>query len=404
MSYRPSVPRQKLTVRLLEQLPVGGIARDAQVPGLFADRVAAGVSLKIQADLRQGPRTGEARPRAQTIKITLGRWPALSIDAARLEAARLLAEVKAGRDPREQPKAPAGVWTVGRARDEYVADLRLREKAAGTVANLERSFSLHLADWLGLPLTSVTREMARERHAKVAASIGPVAANHALKALRTCYNFAKRVHDSPLPENPVDAVTFARERSANRSIAPVDLAGWHAKLQTLSSPSRRVMHELGLFTGLRPGNLVALERAWIDFDRRVVVLPAPAMKGRTEFHLPISVHIEALLRRAVALAREQAPQEPWLFPTRSRDGKRWIATQVWKEKTALPSETGHTLRHTYSNAARLAGVDDVDRELLLAHKIPGVQGVYLHTPTLFARLLEQQERVSTYLLSHITAG
>ena len=289
--------RQKLTVRLLEQQQPGQILRDAQVPGLFAECGATGVSLKIQADLRVGPRTGEARPRAQTIKITLGRWPALSIDAARLEAVRLLAEVKAGRDPRERPAAP-GVWTVERARAEYDADLRLREKAAGTIANLERAFTLHLTDWLALPLTSVTREMARERHARVAAAAGPVAANNALRALRTVFNFAKRVQDAPLGENPVDAVTFARERSANRSIAPVDLAGWYVKLQTLPSPARRIMHELGLFTGLRPGNLVALERSWIDFDRHVIAMPAPVMKGRVEFHLPLSGHVEGLLRRA----------------------------------------------------------------------------------------------------------
>jgi integrase len=387
------VARQKLTVRALEQLQPGEIMRDAQVPGLFAERVASGVSLKAQADLR----IGDTR---QTLKVTLGRWPALSIDAARLEAMRWLAEVKAGRDPRQKVAMPAGTWTVGRARDEYVADLRLRASAAGTIANLERSFSLHLDDWLALPLTGVTREMCRERHAKVLASVGPVAANHALKALRTVYNFAKRVHDTPLGENPVDAVTFARERSANRSIAPVDLAGWHVRLQTLPSPARRIMHELGLFTGLRPGNLVTLERGWIDFESHVIAIPAYAMKGRVEFHLPVSAHVEALLRRAIAMARETAPQVPWLFPTRDRRGERWIATAVWKER-ALPSETGHILRHTYSNCARLAGVDDVDRELLLAHKIPGVQGVYLHTPTLFARLLEQQEKVSAYLLAQI---
>lgn len=396
------MPRQKLTVRLLEQLQPGQILRDAQVPGLFVECGQQGVSLKIQADLRRGERTGVARPRAQTVKITLGRWPAMGVDAARVEAVRLLAEIKAGRDPRQRPAAP-GVWTVERARAEYLADLQLREKAAGTIANLDRAFTLHLADWRALPLTGVTREMARERHARVLALSGPVAANNALRALRTVYNFAKRVHDAPLGENPVDAVTFARERSANRSIAPVDLAGWYAKLQMLPSPARRIMHELGLFTGLRPGNLVALERAWIDFDRHVLVLPAQVMKGRTEFHLPLSAHVEGLLRRAVALAREQAPQEPWLFPTRDARGERWIATQVWKEKK-LPSETGHTLRHTYSNVARLAGVDDVDRELLLAHKIPGVQGVYLHTPTLFGRLLAAQERVSAYLLQHITSG
>jgi integrase len=389
----------RITVRALERLAPTEILRDEADPGFFAEAGRSGaVSFKVQADLRRGPRTGEARARVGIIKMTLGRWPGMSLDAARVEAKRLLAEIKAGRDPR-RGTVHRGDWTVGRARDEYAADLRLREKATGTIANLNRSFKLHLSDWLELPLAAVTREMCRARHARVLAEVGPVAANHALRALRTAYNFAKRVHDTPLPENPVDAVTFARERSANRSIAPVDLAGWYAKLQTVSSPARRIMHELGLYSGLRPGNLVALERAWIDFDRHVVVLPARMMKGRADFHLPVSGHIEGLLRRAIALAREQAPQEPWLFPTRDKFNTKWISTQVWKEKTALPSETGHTLRHTYSNAARLAGVDDVDRELLLAHKIPGVQGVYLHTPTLFERLLEQQERVTAYLLA-----
>lgn len=390
----------RITVRALERLAPTEIIRDEADPGFFAEAGRSGVvSFKVQADLRRGPRTGEARARVGIIKMALGRWPAMSLDAARVEAKRLLAEIKAGRDPRNG-SVHRGDWTVGRARDEYLADLRIREKASGTIANLNRSFSLHLSDWVELPLTAVTREMCRERHARVLTDVGPVAANHALRALRTTYNFAKRVHDTPLPENPVDAVTFARERSANRSIAPVDLASWHAKLQTIPSPARRLMHEIGLFTGLRPGNLVALERAWVDFERHAVVLPGEIMKGRVDFHLPVSAHVEGLLRRAMVLSRETASNAPYLWPTRSHDGKRVIATQVWKE-TALPSETGHTLRHTYSNAARLAGVDDVDRELLLAHKIPGVQGTYLHTPTLFGRLLEQQEKVSAWLLAQI---
>jgi integrase len=399
------MPAIRITVRALERMAPLDILRDEVDPGFFAEAGRTSppvVSFKIQADLRRGPRNGEARTRVGIIKMTLGRWPTLSLDAARQEAKRLLAEIKAGRDPR-RGSVHRGDWTVGRARDEYAKDLRLREKASGTIANLTRSFALHLSDWVDLPIASVTREMCRERHAKVLAEVGPVAANHALRALRTTYNFAKRVHDSPLPENPVDAVTFARERAANRSIATVDLAGWYARLQAIPNPARRIMHELGLFSGLRPGNLVALERGWIDFDRHVVVLPAHVMKGRVEFHLPLSGHIEGLFRRAIALCQETAPHTPWLFPARSRDGKSWIATQVWKEKS-LPSETGHLLRHTYSNAARLAGVDDVDRELLLAHRIPGVQGTYLHVPTLFARLCEQQERVSAWLLARVGAA
>jgi len=392
--------RAKLTAKLLASLKPGDIARDETVRGLFAEVGPSGaISLKVQIDLRLGERTGEARQR-QTVKRTLGRYPALTLDAARAEALRVLSEAKAGRDPREGRRASAGTWTVERMRDEYLADLQIRQRAERTRADVSDWFSRYLADWLPLPVTHVTRAMARDRHAQLSAKHGPVAANHALKTFRTAYNLARKVHDSPLPENPADAVTYAPERAAHRSIAPVDLAGWYARLGKIPNPGRRLMHEVGLFSGLRPGNLVSLEREWIRLAERVVVIPAERMKARREFHLPLSGHLVGLLTRALAWSREMRSDSPYLWPTRSNDGADWIATQVWRERT-MPSETGHLLRHTYSNAARLAGVDDVDRELLLAHRIPGVQGTYLHTTTLFSRLLESQERVSAWLLAQI---
>lgn len=370
------------------------IIRDDTVRGLFAEVGPSGrISLKVQVDLRNG----ENR---RTIKQTLGRYPELSLDAARAEAMRLLAEVREGRDPRAAAPAGRGPWTVERMRDEYLRDLELREKAERTRADVSDWFARYLADWLPLPVTAITREACRERHAALCTRHGKVAANHALKAFRTAYNLARKIHDTPLPENPADAVTYAPERAAHRSIAPVDLAGWYARLQRIPNPGRRLMHELGLFSGLRPGNLVALERDWIQLRERVIIIPAERMKARREFHLPLSARLVELASSALTLARMVRSESPYLWPTRSNDGREWICTQVWRERT-MPSETGHLLRHTYSNAARLAGVDDVDRELLLAHRIPGVQGTYLHAPTLFARLLASQERVSAWLAAQI---
>lgn len=396
------MPRQKLTAKILAALKPGQIVRDETVRGLFAEAVGEKrVSFKVQVDIPTGVESDDRKLRRKTFKHTIGRYPAVSLEAARAEALRLLAEVRAGKDPRAQATAPRGAWTVQRMRDEYLADLEIRQRAERTRADVADWFTRYLADWLPLPVTHVTRAMARDRHAALTKAHGPVAANHALKTFRTAYNLARKVHDSPLPENPADAVTYAPERAAHRSIAPVDLAGWYARLGKIPNPGRRLMHEVGLFGGLRPGNLVALEREWIRLAERVVVIPAERMKARREFHLPLSGHLVALLTRALAWSREMRSESIYLWPTRSNDGSGWIATQVWRERT-MPSETGHLLRHTYSNAARLAGVDDVDRELLLAHRIPGVQGTYLHTPTLFGRLLESQERISAWLLAQIS--
>ncbi len=387
--------RVRLTAKILAALKPGEVARDDAVRGLFAEAGREGaVSLKVQVDVYG---VAGAKRSRRTVKRTLGRYPELALDVARSEAMRLLAEASA--------PAPAGgtrgEWTVERMRDEYLADLAIREKAERTRADVEDWFRLYLSDWLPLPLRAVTRGVARERHAYISKAHGKVAANHALKAFRTAYNFARRVHDSPLPDNPAEAVTYAPERAAHRSIAPDDLCAWYARLQKIPNPGRRLMHELGLFSGLRPGNLVALEREWVQLRERVIVIPADRMKARREFHLPLSTHLVELASAALTLARIVRADSPYLWPARSNAVPvEWICTQVWRERT-MPSETGHLLRHTYSNAARLAGVDDVDRELLLAHRIPGVQGTYLHAPTLFARLLESQERVSSWLAAQI---
>lgn len=398
--------RTRLTPKILAALKPGEIARDETVRGLFAE--ADGdrrVSLKLQADIQTGVQSSDRKLRRKTFKHTLGRFPELTLDAARAEAVRLLAEVRAGRDPRASAAPPATqTWTVEKMRDEYLADLAIREKSERMRTDVHDWFRRYLADWLPLPVTEITRDKARERHAYLSQKHGKVSANHALKTFRTAYNFARRVHNSPLPENPAEAVTFHPERAAHRSIAPADLRGWYARLGKLPSPARRLMHEIGLFAGLRPHNLVELEREWIDLRAQVVRFPAGRMKARREFHLPLSTHLVDLLGQALHLARLTRADSPYLWPSRSnpsaKSGKpvEWICTQVWRERT-MPSETGHILRHTYSNAARLAGVDDVDRELLLAHRIPGVQGTYLHAPTLFARLLASQETVTAWLLA-----
>jgi hypothetical protein len=389
---------RRLTVRQLEQLQPGERAAEPSLPGFFAEAGAKGVSLKVQVEYRPGKRGADSRAR-KLVKRTLGRWPEISLEDARNQARALIAEVKEGRDPRVGT-SNAAAWTVGRMRDEYLRDLDIRERSERTANDLRGLFRRYLEDWLPLAASEITKDMVRERHTRISVDNGKYAANHAMRALRTCFNFTIKKTNAGLVGNPCDAVTFHRERPrAGRpdfNLPPVP--GWLAKVRALKAPLRRSMHELQLFTGLRPGNIVAIERAWLRLDVSALVIPAHRMKGRITFACPLSAHAIALVRQALAAGDVLEPGSPYLFPTRGTDGTV-KATTVWKEKKI--AETGHLVRHMYSNAARLAGVDDVDRELLLAHVIPGVRGVYLATPSLFARLLAAQERVTTYLLAQI---
>lgn len=96
-----------------------------------------------------------------------------------------------------------------------------------------------------------------------------------MRDFRAAYNFALRIVDGPdaLPGNPVEAVTFYKERASTKVLMPDDLVGWWKKVQAITNPLRRDIHELGLLSGLRPGTLVGLRREWIYLDAKAVPSP-----------------------------------------------------------------------------------------------------------------------------------
>src|SRR5688572_24044066 len=89
----------KLTKRVVEGLKPGQLVRDTAERGFFAEAGKTGVSFKIQRDVWQGGR------RVRTVRMTIGRFPQLSVDEARNRARDLLVQLEKGIDLR--PAAPA---------------------------------------------------------------------------------------------------------------------------------------------------------------------------------------------------------------------------------------------------------------------------------------------------------
>ena len=253
--------------------------------------------------------------------------------------------------------------------------------------------------------------MVRARHQLLSDTRGKVTANHVMRDLRAAYNLALRVIDNPdhLPDNPVKAVTFNKERRKNAVIHPDDLATWWKNIQALPNPLRRAMHELGLYSGLRPGTLVSLRRDWVRLGEKAIRIPR--MKSGRSFDLPLSARMGGIVERAFAIGDVLYPKTDFLFPTRAtkdhpKNGVKKgdiIATQVWREKS-LPSETGHLLRHTYRTIAQREQIDKIEARLLLDHTVPGIDGVYIHEKALFDQLLLAQERMSRAISALLNPG
>lgn len=390
---------RKLTETYISRLPFEDkpyAVRDTHTTGLMVSVNKASKSYKVQRDLWRG-QLGRRRL-VKTVRHTLGTTNELTLDHARTRAQEVIAEIKRGIDP----NAPVGgsgaeVWTVGELWDEYEADMRQRGLAKRSIDGFRYHLDKYLAGWRAVPLTDLRRSMCRDRHREITERHGPYPANHVMRSLRAAWNFALRVVDEPdaLPSNPVAAVTFHRERRRESVIMLEELPAWWVRVQALKNPLRRELHTLGILSGLRPGTLVGLERDWIDLEAQAIRIPH--MKSGREFHLPLSGPMIETVRRALELGDVLYARAPWLFPSRSNDGRRVIATQVWRERT-LPSETGHILRHTYRTIAHAAGITETDGRLLLDQKVPSISGVYIQERALFEHLQDRQEHMSAYIL------
>ncbi len=369
----------KLTVQVLKAMRSGDTIRDSAVRGFYAVCGARGVSLKVAGDLERG----------KTVRKTLGRWPDLELTEARMQASRLLTEIKADKDPRASEAAavaPVGL-TVGAAIDRYLADMTKRECATKTIQFTGARLRSHLLAWLDMPIIGVLPSHCQTAHERITASVGPVAANKSLRDFRAVWNLACRQSDDPesFPRRcPVASVTFHNEGKRADAVV-TDLPGWWRRTGELTNPLRIMMFQLGLLSGLRPGNLAGIRREWIDLAAptgAVIRFPASAMKSRAPFALPLSAPMVALVQRALELgpAVVSVPGAGgWLFPTRSRDGRSVVSTSNWSETTLAANECGHALRHTYNVLAlTVPGVSSHDVERLLAHAVPGVAGVYYH--------------------------
>jgi integrase len=371
---------------------------DAKTPGLILAVNKGRNSWRVKADLWRG------RRKIKTVRHTLGTTDQFDLDGARARAQEVLREIRRGVDPNAGSTPARGVaeMTIGELWQAYSAWMRDQGRAETTITGFRRHLDKYLTDWRGTPLGELRKSTARQHHERITRRHGPYSANQAMRSLRAAWNWAVKLDDDDaLPPNPVGGVHFHPERRREAVILPEDLPDWWQRTGALPSPLRTAMHRLGLLSGLRPGTLVTIERSWVDIPERSIVIPRGSMKSRREFNLPLSEPMVQLVEDALRVGDTLYRASPWLFPTRTNDGRQVVATRVWKERT-MRGETGHILRHTYRTMAERLGIPQSRARALLDHKQPGIEAHDVHSSALRDELLADQERMSAHILE--TAG
>ena len=344
----------------------------------------------------------EKRVNRKTKRVTIGSAELFSCEQARREAQRMMGKMAAGIDPNAlKAQRRTEVMTLEDASSEFFA---VRPLADRTAYNYRLMLKMAFGDWLQRPLTEISGEMVLRRFRSVTEENGPAYANHATRALRSIWNFARARFRSTdggylLPECPVGRISEARmwnrvERRQTR-IKRTELPGWYQAVTELQSEANPQAAEsvrdyllLLLYTGLRRNEAASLEWCNVDFDERSFTVTRT--KNRSSLTLPMSRQLVAIfeLRRACRAGA-------FVFPGRGRTGHMVDARKflpILRERSGVHF-THHDLRRTFITIAEGIDIPYYALKRLVNHSMSGDVTAGYIVPDV-ERLREPMQRIS----------
>ena len=300
--------------------------------------------------------------RGRPERITIGRFPTLSVEQARAKAKRYLADLGDGISVSGRLRTEALLGkTLGEVHREYLSsrgvsiitvkrkDGKLAERPelgfnaklkALTARDYVKVVAKQFADWRANPIAAINRDMVEARHRDLTAA-SPAVANRAMRYLRALFVFASDYRDSDgvavIPDNPVRRLSAKRlwnciERRT-RYIEPEQLRDWWKAVHDLKNkpqyPSREVLRDyllLLLFTGLRRNEALCLRWQNVNLDRGT--LCAVDTKNRSDHVLPMGRFLWDLMRK-----RRRASDFAFSVPPRT----------LTHASTKGPRSQGHTV-------------------------------------------------------------
>lgn len=345
------------------------------------------------------------------VRVTLGRYPSMTIDQARTEARKQLGLMVTGIDPNKAKKAErAKGTTLNQCLEDY---LSIRASLAeNTKKGYRAMVNNHLSDWLDKPLKDIDRDMVAVRHKKIIDSGQTVAANNVMRCLRALFNFAQGQyedeHGKPFfSDNPVTRLSHTRawtpETRRKTILKASELPLWIEAVDALrasdenhidASPSTVADYlEFCLFSGLRRDDVFSLKWEQIELDT-ALMHPVIHKKQAEVITLPLSSYLITILKR-----RKKVQVNEFVFSGRGGDGrfddpKRQIAKVV---KMSGIKFSSHDLRRTFISVAESLDISTYAIKRLCTHSLGGdVTAGYIQMDV--ERLRAPMQKITDYFL------
>lgn len=316
-------------------------------------------------------------------RMTIGKYPAWSVAAARKRAGDLRKAVDRGEDPmgaRHDERAAATVKDMcQRYKEEH-----LPRKSASSQRNDKAAIARPIRPALGaVKVRDVTFSDIDRLHRKLRAT--PYMANRTLALLSKMFSLSIRW--GMRVDNPCRGVERFREDKRERYLTADERgrllvamaeAGADEKNEARQAEIRRTVNafRLAMLTGCRIGEALGATWEQIDIEAGVWTKPAATTKQRKE-------HKTYLNAPARALLTGMRPMDAagWVFPSRVGEGHQTDYRHTWQAIRAaakLADLRVHDLRYNFASEGASVGLSLPMIGALLGHTNPATTARYAH--------------------------
>ncbi|CAL1241920.1 tyrosine-type recombinase/integrase [Candidatus Methylocalor cossyra] len=359
------------TKRAIDALPLPAAGqratyRDTKTPGLQLRITSAGVKTFVVF----------RRVNGKPERITLGKYPAMTIEQARARAADVNADIAMGVSPAAKRRADKADMPFAAFWKEYLErHARIRNKPR-TVHEAEKTFRNYLSGLAGRKLSEITKADCQRLHHTIAKRTSGPTANRVLAVLSSAMSVA---HDwGYLPGgNPAKGVKKFRERPRDRFLHADELPRfWQALLE---EPNRDLadFFMVALLTGARRANVLAMR--WEDVSLERAEWKIPETKNGEALTVPLVAAVVTLLSERRSFATGE-----WVFPGQGKTGHLVEPKSAWRRilaRAGIEDLRVHDLRRTLGSSMAAAGVNTITTARTLGHKTLTMALRYQHLGT-----------------------
>ena len=302
----------------------------------------------------------EKTVRGSQKRVTIGRFPEINVEQARILAADIAADYAKGTDVQAERRDRRSVSTLGDLWQDYRENRRRKVKGKYSKA-LDYQWKSYFKKWENLPLTEISYHKARHMILRIRKK-APYHANRIQRHGQAMFNYAtKQLRWKG--ENPFDFdLVPERNRARKVRLRDTDMPNFMKGLDACSE-GMRLLFLSSLYTGRRMGEVQAMR--WIDLDLESAVWTLPETKSNEVQTAFIPTPLVELL-----LKRRESVKSPWVFPSPSKSGHVEEIKGAWakvRKKSGLHHLQARDLRRTLASWAQDVNVPIAAVQAQLGH-------------------------------------